>query len=359
MKTMEWCQPLETVRSSDDGVPNPSRPNWPVPHRPIVLTDPNWSFEQDGFDLGRFFEEAKISEASIAVLRNRFDRFATVSADEPGGKPCVKPADFKRINENYVICKPRDEERFFHAMDRRGKNQLNWEDFLIGCAAANPQTPHILNSHTGFVRARFIFEFYNTSRSGTLAYDELATLMADIRKHNCEENEDEKQHWTSELQKLAQDLGDVNVVTLRVNNLSGPLCEIRASTHWTGLQVRREIARELKVPVEGQELLVGQIPFCEEKVLCRAFEHVQFNDSAPTSMDITLVRTNWENWPCNPEPAASDGVTGLERLVHVTFQTLYKALRNGERLRGTSRLFRFKRSIMQPKKGGAGAMGGA
>lgn len=240
-------------------------------------------------------------------------------------------------------------------MDRSCKNQLCWEDFLIGCSAANPQTPHILNSFTGYVRARFIYDFYNISRSGTLVYEELAELVVDARRQQCqEEKEEDWSQLTTEIQKLAQDLGDLNVMTLRVNNFpqfSSPLCEIRASTQWTGLQVRREIARELKVPVEGQELSIGQISFGEEKILGRLLQ--------PTtgSFDVTLVCTHWEQWPCNPKPSASDGVFGNERLVHVTFQRLYRALMSGERMRGTSRLFRFKRSLLQQKKGGA--MGGA
>jgi len=161
-------------------------------------------------------------------------------------------------------------------------------------------------------------------------------------------------HLTPEAQKgyaaeLAQDLGDVSVVTLRVSGLSGPLCDVRASTRWTGLKVRKEIARQLQVPVEGQELLLGERHLKEDHVL------ETFFFPGTTSSNITLVRTNWDQWPCTPEPSASDGVVGLERLVHVTFQSFYEALVS-EQLRGTSRLFRFHRSILHTKKG---AIGGA
>jgi len=149
--------------------------------------------------------------------------------------------------------------------------------------------------------------------------------------------------------ELAQDLGDVSVVTLRVSGLSGPLCDVRASTRWTGLKVRKEIARQLQVPVEGQELLLGERHLKEDHVL------ETFFFPGTTSSNITLVRTNWDQWPCTPEPSASDGVVGLERLVHVTFQSFYEALVS-EQLRGTSRLFRFHRSILHTKKG---AIGGA
>jgi len=47
-------------------------------------------------------------------------------------------------------------------------------------------------------------------------------------------------------------------------------------------------------------------------------------------------------------------LAGLERLVHVTFNSVYQALTT-ERLRGTSRLFRFNRSILYKR----GTLGGA
>lgn len=320
----------------------------------IVLIDPKWNFELENFDVERFFEEAKVTDSSITVLRSRFDKFCSI--DEERAVPHLTLDDFHRLNEHYSICKTAEEEHYFRAMDRTSQQRLCFQDFLMGCSAANPSTPHILNSFTGYVRARYLFDFYNASRSGTLEYEELAQLLADARRHLDEGPETQRQLTT----EVAQDLGDVSAVTLRVNGLAGPLCDVRSSTRWTGLRVRREIARQLQVPVEGQELLIGQHPFSESEVLDA------FLPMGATSAEVTLVRTNWDMWPCAPEPSASDGVAGLERLVHVTFQKLYKALVN-EQLRGTSRLFRFHRSILHTKATkpgpgpsiGGGAVGGA
>jgi len=310
----------------------------------IVLFDPKWNFELEHFDVNRFFDEAKVTENSIEVLQSRFDKFCSVGK-ENGVPAHLTPEDFRRMNEHYSICKPHEEGHFFRSMDRSGEQRLSFQDFLMGCSAANPSTPHVLNSFTGYVRARYIFDYYNVSGNGTLEYEELAKLVFDARRH-LEEGPEAQRGYAAE---LAQDLGDVSVVTLRVSGLSGPLCDVRASTRWTGLKVRKEIARQLQVPVEGQELLLGERHLKEEQVL------ETFFFPGTTSSNVTLVRTNWDQWPCTPEPSASDGVVGLERLVHVTFQSFYEALVS-EQLRGTSRLFRFHRSILHTKKG---AIGGA
>merc|ERR1712151_1182022 len=109
-------------------------------------------------------------------------------------------------------------------------------------------------------------DFYNQSGSGVLDYEELALMMADVQKNASEENHDARQSCR-DLLRLAQELGQVSVVTLEINSLTGWLCDIRVNTHWTGLQVRRRIARELHVPVDGQDLLVGPLPFGEADVL--------------------------------------------------------------------------------------------
>merc|ERR1719215_1351761 len=126
---------------------------------------------------------------------------------------------------------------------------------------------------------------------------------------------------------------------------------MRASTKWTGLRVKREIARQLQVPVEGQELLVGQQRLAEDTVL-----ETMINSGA-SSIILTLVRSQWERWPCQPEPHVSDGIAGLERLAHVSFESFYQALTE-EKLRGTSRLFRFSRNIMTLRSRGNGSGGG-
>mmetsp|Transcript_23887 Transcript_23887/g.65074 ORF Transcript_23887/g.65074 Transcript_23887/m.65074 type:complete len:332 (-) Transcript_23887:152-1147(-) len=311
----------------------------------VVLTDPHWNFdERTKFDVEKFFEEAKITTGGIEVLQSRFDKFSSVSED----RKCVSFlsfGDFCRMNKYYGICKSNEEEHFFRTMDQQGNGYLCFQDFLLGCAAASPNTPHVLNSYTGLFRARYIFDYYNASRSGTLDYEELACLLSDTRRHLDEAPEVQHTHAL----EMAQDLGDVSVTTLRVSGLSGPLCDLRVSTRWTGLRVRRELARELQVPVEGQELLFGHRPFPEEEVL-DAFVPI-----GTASASVTLVRTDWERWPCAPEPSITDGLVGLERLVHVTFERFYGSL-IGEQLRGTSRLFRIHRPIMHSKKS---AMGGA
>merc|ERR1719203_2461511 len=159
----------------------------------IVLIDPKWNFELENFDVERFFEEAKVTDASIAVLRSRFDKFRSVDEDYTG-QPHLTIDDFHRMNEHYSICKPDEEAHYFRAMDRTSQQRLCFQDFLMGCSAANPSTPHILNSFTGYVRARYLFDFYNTSRSGTLEYEELARLLADARRHLDEAPELQRQH---------------------------------------------------------------------------------------------------------------------------------------------------------------------
>lgn len=325
----------------------------------IVLIDPKWNFELEHFDVDRFFEEAKVTKEGIQVLRTRFDKFCSVgsyggeTARETEAEAHLTFEDFCRLNEHYSVCKPREAEHYFRAMLRGSRDcRLFFQDFLLGCAAANPSTPHILNSFTGYVRARYIFDFYNVSRSGTLEYEELAQLLTDARRHLNEGQEAQSQLIT----EVAQELGDVSVITLHVDGLSGHLCSLRVSTRWTGLQVRRQIARQLQVPVEGQELLIGERPLEEEELLAGALPQ----DGA-TSSRITLASTNWDKWPCIPAPSVSDGVLGLERLVHVTFQRFYKSLVS-EQLRGTSRLYRFHRSILHTKaqvSAVGGAIGGA
>eukprot|EP00408_Alexandrium_pacificum_P028982 CAMPEP_0171187102 /NCGR_PEP_ID=MMETSP0790-20130122/17148_1 /TAXON_ID=2925 /ORGANISM="Alexandrium catenella, Strain OF101" /LENGTH=338 /DNA_ID=CAMNT_0011652153 /DNA_START=51 /DNA_END=1066 /DNA_ORIENTATION=+ len=183
----------------------------------VVLTDPHWNFdERTKFDVEKFFEEAKITTGGIEVLQSRFDKFSSVSED----RKCVSFlsfGDFCRMNKYYGICKSNEEEHFFRTMDQQGNGYLCFQDFLLGCAAASPNTPHVLNSYTGLFRARYIFDYYNASRSGTLDYEELACLLSDTRRHLDEAPEVQHTHAL----EMAQDLGDVSVTTLRVSGLSG------------------------------------------------------------------------------------------------------------------------------------------
>lgn len=337
----------------------------------IVLVDPKWNFELDNFDAERFFEEAKVTEDSVAVLRSRFDRFCSlsrgrggprlsqkvesagriVSLDSEGDGAFLSPDDFHRLNEHYSVCRASEEERFFRSMDKRGRDRLYFQDFLMGCTAANPSTPHILNSFTGYVRARYIFDFYNLSRSGTLDYEELARLVADSRRH-LEEVEEDQQKYVIE---MAQDLGAVSAVTLRV--ASGPqgvaLCDLRVSTHWAGHRLAEEVALALQAPVEGLELYLGDRQVCRNTALHAVLP------AGVTSTNVTLVHRGWDGRHVAGVPPADGAPPGLERLVHVTFESLYKALVS-EQLRGTSRLFRFHRSILHTKAARVeGALGGA
>lgn len=311
----------------------------------LVLTDPKWKFDQMNFDVERFFEEAKVGNVGIDVLSSRFEKFCS-PAEEEGGERFLSQKDFSRLNEHYHVCRPEEEDSFFRAMDHRTwRGRIFFKDFLMGCAAASPGTPHILNSFTGLFRARYIFYYYNASKSGYLDYEELAALLADTRQHQ-DECGSALQSYTTE---IAQELGEVSVVTLRVHGHSGPLCDVRVSTRWTGARLRHEIARKLQVPVEGQELLIGQRSLAEGEII------ESFLPAGATSATVMLARTNWDRWPCLPEPGLADGVVGVERLIHVTFERFYHAL-IGEQLRGTSRLFRFHRPILYSKKG---ALGGA
>lgn len=300
----------------------------------IVLIDPKWNFQQDEFEIDRFFEEAKITEENITVLRGRFYKFCSRDGPIGTGDPYLTPEDFHRLNKHYAICRAEEEACFFSAMDRSGGKQLFFDEFLLGCSAANPATPHILNSFTGYVRARYIFDFYNVSRSGSLEFEELAKLLSDTRRHLGEELDAQRKHAT----EIAQELGEVSALTLRVVGLNGPLCDLRVSTRWTGRKVRREIARELQVPIDGQELVIGTERFLEGDVLEKLVA------TGDDSINVSVV-LSWDRWPCEPEAQISDGISGVERLVHVSFDAFYKAL-TAEQLRGTSRLFRFHRQIL-------------
>jgi len=306
----------------------------------LVVTNPSWSFDQDKFEPADFFAEAKITEDSVRVLRARFRRFAS-SDRQNDGSVSLTLRDFRRLNQHYAICRAEHEENFFRAMGRNSRQRLSFDEFLLGCSAASPATPHILNSLTGFVRARYIFDYYNTSRSGTLEFEELACLLGDARRQNGEET----QLPQRQVVEVAQELGEVSAVTLQVLSGSRALCDVRVSRRWTGQRVRREIAKELKVPVEGQKLTVGAQDFPETKVL----EDILRPEQTSVDVDAAL---NWDHWPVElAEPLASDGLASVERLVHVPFEAFYKAL-VAEQLRGMSRLFRFRRQLFHTSKSG-------
>mmetsp|Transcript_7118 Transcript_7118/g.15364 ORF Transcript_7118/g.15364 Transcript_7118/m.15364 type:complete len:341 (-) Transcript_7118:79-1101(-) len=307
----------------------------------IVLIDPEWTFEARNFSAQQFFEEAQVTELEADVLRSRFDKFAVICPDVEE-EPHLTFYAFHQMNSHYGFCKACEEEHFFRAMDRRNRCRLSFDDLLLGAAAASPTTPHVLNSVTGYVRSRYIFEFYNASRSGTLEYEELERLLGDARRHLGEAPEVRQKSIVA----TAQELGDVSVVTVRVKRLSERLCDVRASTRWTVLRVRRELARLLGDSLEGQSLLLGQRLLPEDECLD------QFLPTGATSIEVTLVQSDLAVWPCSWTSSTvrevSD-VPGVERLVHVTFESLYNSI-VAERLRGTSRLFRLQRSVLHTRK---------
>jgi len=186
------------------------------------------------------------------------------------------------------------------------------------------------------MRARYLFDFYNASCSGTLDFEELARLLRDAKQHLQEPLDKQRSH----ILEVAQELGEVAVVTLRMSDDSGPLCEARVSQKWTGSAIRCQIAKQMEVPAEGMELYIGNQPFAPGAVL---------EDVIPVGVrvvDVSVAVANWEASPCVVEPNLSDSVLGLERLVHITFDNFYQAL-TSEQLRGTSRLFRFRKQILQ------------
>ncbi|CAD7964240.1 unnamed protein product [Amoebophrya sp. A25] len=153
-----------------------------------------------------FFEEAKVGHTEQAELKRKFLRFS-----EPRGKcsllqqnDCArtggadatstkKPEEheqeedemvlrlhgFCRLLQHYEVCPAHHFEAYFHAMDRTRDDVIDFKEFFLGCCAADPQTVHILNSFTGFERSKYIFDFYDTNRSGNLEFLEFSRLLGD------------------------------------------------------------------------------------------------------------------------------------------------------------------------------------
>lgn len=301
--------------------------------------------DKNSVDPALFLAEAKVGEAEVASARRYFDGFCT---EDPqiAKEPFMDFEGFHRLNLQCSICTASEEEHFFRAMDGQKRYWLDFSDFLRGCAAATPSTPHILNSCTGFVRARYIFDYYNASRSDTLDYEEFARLLGDSRRH-MGEAQDVREAYVLE---AVRDLGEVSAVMLRVKRVAGIALEIRASSHWTGLRVMREIARLVGVPAEEQQLYLGDKAFEEDACLKSLLP-----EGAP-SADILLVRCDQGRPACPDVPESVP--SGVERLAHVSFKEFYRALVS-ERYRGTSRLFRLQRSLLQrrtrPSRGSSAA----
>jgi hypothetical protein len=325
----------------------------------MVLVDPEWKFQlssgdpystvgaEDPEDINKFFQEAKVEEPHVEALRSRFDMFS-MNDLEGSDKPYLTLSAFHDFNARYDICSASAEEHFFRAMDRSQQSRICFEDFLLGAVAASPSTPHVLNSYTGYVRARYIFDFFNASRSGTLDYEEFARLLAVSRSHLGEG----KETLDSYVQEAVFDLGEVKVVTLRLSCVSGVhIVDIRASTRWTGLQVRLEMERRAEMLADSHHFFFGNRsePLAENACLDAILpEGTSSADvivvdcgvprQVPGIAEEHMMRAALEH----PRPS------GVERFVHVTFERFYDALVS-ERFRGTSRLFRFHRSVLHTK----------
>eukprot|EP00929_Paragymnodinium_shiwhaense_P114072 TRINITY_DN82395_c0_g1_i1.p1 TRINITY_DN82395_c0_g1~~TRINITY_DN82395_c0_g1_i1.p1 ORF type:complete len:269 (-),score=29.84 TRINITY_DN82395_c0_g1_i1:316-1122(-) len=156
-----------------------------------------------------FFQEAKITLAMSTELRRKFNEFCSKVVSPDGGEveTFLTQTDFCQLMQYYKATKQERFEQFFQAMDRNRDGKLNFEEFLLGCCAADVGTHHILNSFTGYERSRYIFDFYDENRSGALEFDEFARLTA-----GCLKVRTTKTHLISETVKniavhKAQELG--------------------------------------------------------------------------------------------------------------------------------------------------------
>lgn len=297
--------------------------------RPLkVMFDVQWTFDpiRDQSHPEKLFKEAEIGEESLEGLRVKFDKFSFGNF--------LELEDWISFNKRYSVCAQKDCQHFFRAMDRSNRGGLSWEDFQIGCCAAHPFTPNILNSFTGYFRARCIFDFYSRTGNGMLVFDELAKLLADKDRR---ENEEVPADLPLTC-KVMREQGEVSVVSIRIQDVTcRPVTEFRTSFKYTCDYVLLEAARRCKVPVKGLELLVGEQRLIGKELL-ENFVHGPW-------LVVTLAGCDTENWPTEHPAPVVESVTGIERLAHMTFQNFYQAM-TSEKLRGTSRLFRFQKNIL-------------
>mmetsp|Transcript_36610 Transcript_36610/g.66377 ORF Transcript_36610/g.66377 Transcript_36610/m.66377 type:complete len:345 (+) Transcript_36610:71-1105(+) len=281
----------------------------------------------------QFLKEAEIADEQKQILGPRFERYCETDAD---GELVLTLRGFLKLMRRLKACRKEDEENFFRTMCR-DSNVLTFNDLVLGCAAAAPSTQHSVNSHTGRVRARYIFDFYDRSGSGTWDFEELSQMLSDATKIRKEPEEHLKTlvHWAGEL-------GEVDVLTLRVHGSSGRLCEFRVSRRWCGSRIMREIARHLQVPQTGLKLQIQGKRFRENDIL---------QDFVPRGDDakVDVLYIDWDS-SSTVEPIFSDSLLGLERLVHINFNRFMKVV-EGMELSGTSRLFRFDRDLLRNRSG--------
>eukprot|EP00406_Dinophysis_acuminata_P002220 CAMPEP_0179214348 /NCGR_PEP_ID=MMETSP0797-20121207/2264_1 /TAXON_ID=47934 /ORGANISM="Dinophysis acuminata, Strain DAEP01" /LENGTH=323 /DNA_ID=CAMNT_0020920367 /DNA_START=42 /DNA_END=1010 /DNA_ORIENTATION=+ len=128
-----------------------------------------------------FYEEAKITQVEENELKRKFGKFCTrpPAAEGGDGEAFLALDDFCRMLQYYECASAQHYESYFHAIDRNHDDKLDFQEFFLGCCAADPSTVHILNSFTGYERSQYIFDFYDTNRSNTLEFDEFARLTAD------------------------------------------------------------------------------------------------------------------------------------------------------------------------------------
>lgn len=291
-------------------------------------------------DARAFFEEVGAAEEDVRKLRTIFQRFC----DDEGGEQAGLSLDaFRRFISWGRLCAPDRADNFFYAMDRDRDGRLNFDEFQLGCLAASVTSVHIINSFTGYERLQFAFDFYNTSRAGTLSYAELSELLA-----ACGARMPGGWGWSADkrptMGRIAQHVGDIDTVTLTVGGLAGPLGSIRASKAWSWLSVKREIAQRMGVDVEEQKLVLGLRVLPDHECVSRSLE------SGASSLDVTAVFSGARAAQTETaviekalsETAEEEATDGED----VTFARLYKAMQD-EQLRGTSRLFRFTKRIQR------------
>ena len=135
-----------------------------------------------------FFEEARVTKTEEVELRRKFMRFCISS---PVG-PALDMKCFCRLLQYYEAVPAVQYEAYFYAMDRNRDDLLDFNEFFLGCCAADPSTVHILNSFTGYERSQYIFDFYDCNRSAALEFTEFARLAADTMSLSVSNPNDEQ-----------------------------------------------------------------------------------------------------------------------------------------------------------------------
>lgn len=298
-------------------------------------------------DLSLFFQEANVGSEQQDEFYSRCERFCTCGED---GEKSVTLSNWLNFNMQYKLTKKDHAERVFRAMDRAAVGRVSLAELFAGCVAANPGTPHILNSHTGFQRARYFFDYYDEDKTGFLNFDEVCSMVADTMLTIDDEEKDDV-HDSGVLGSallFAQEFGELSVVTLWIDRvvdcegLSERMCELRVSREWTVRRICKEVAYCLDTSIQGLGLALSGKPLQQADVLG---SFVGAGDG-PVALTVTEARRQ-EPFVLH-EKLWSSELLGLEKFVHVSFQSVRQAI-STEKLRGTSRLFRFQRVSYHPR----------